>query len=386
MIPLPDFNEPVIWHVRATEDAQPFIPLSLRCQAVAAFADFLLQHSESRRYPEIIALAFWFRAAKLKNLNLPEAQTNKSVQRVFHIAPANVDTVFLYSLLLSVLSGNQNVIRISERSGHVTHILVQQLADFLASEAGRVIQSTISIIEYSATLQNVTEQLSDWSDLRVVWGGDKAIDAISAIAPKTKQICFPDRYSIAILELDNVATLPDIARALLREVLPFNQQACSSPKAIYWLNTSPELQRLFWQECETQLLQSTHEFNDSHKVEQQILLQVLMASFAMQLKDESGSKIASFAKVTNIGPLARCKVKNLTAEMLVAHTGNGLLVEKDIETSDELAYSPKLQTISCTHNVDTAKIAGKAKRIVQLGNALEFSEVWDGVDLLKVFN
>ncbi|MFC6804089.1 acyl-CoA reductase [Deinococcus caeni] len=34
---------------------------------------------------------------------------------VFHVPPANVDTIFIYSWLMSVLAGNRNVIRLSSR-------------------------------------------------------------------------------------------------------------------------------------------------------------------------------------------------------------------------------------------------------------------------------
>ena len=35
--------------------------------------------------------------------------------KTFHIAPSNVDTIFVYSWLISMLMGNINVIRISSR-------------------------------------------------------------------------------------------------------------------------------------------------------------------------------------------------------------------------------------------------------------------------------
>ena len=35
---------------------------------------------------------------------------------VFHVPPANVDTIFVYSWALSALAGNPNVVRISSRS------------------------------------------------------------------------------------------------------------------------------------------------------------------------------------------------------------------------------------------------------------------------------
>lgn len=356
--------------------------------SVLGFSAYLFKHVDSKQYPEIVSLAFWFRHAHLKQV-LGESKSNisqKSVNRVFHIAPANVDTVFMYSLLLSVLCGNKNIVRISQRSGDVTKLLVAYLREYMKSPKGAVLVSLISVIEYDAQHQHITEQLSQWCDLRVIWGGDKAIASISDIAPQTPQICFPDRYSVAVLQLDDTSNVTSIANAFLADILPFTQQACSSPKALYWLNTSRIHQEKFWQQVNLSLVSLTHQFEMSHKVEQHILLQRLIGNFGMTVIEDSGKKIADFAKLVNIGAIARCKVKTLTSSALAAHTGFGLIIENDILSVDEIACSSKLQTIAYRTLSEWQNPKGQFKRIVPIGKALEFSPVWDGVDLLQSFS
>ena len=310
----------------------------------------------------------------------------KNVNRVFHIAPANVDTVFMYSLLLSVLCGNKNIVRISQRSGDVTKLLVAYLRQYMKSAEGALLASLVSVIEYDAQYQDITEQLSHWCGLRVVWGGDSAIASISDIAPKTPQISFPDRYSVAVLQLDDTSNIVSVASAFLADVLPFTQQACSSPKALYWLNTSRIHQEKFWHQVNLLLASSIHQFELSHKVEQHVLLQRLIGNFGMMIIDETGKKIANFAQLVNVGVIARCKVKTLTSSVLAAHTGFGLVIEKDIVSVDEIACSSKLQTITHRTLSDWQNPNGQFKRVVPIGKALEFSPVWDGVDLLQSFS
>ena len=388
MIPLFNDNSPLTWHIEAQSLNHNRLQSLAEIRAsVAGFAAFLLKQNTAREHPEIVALAFWFRQAHLAQIteSMPTELKNKKVHRVFHIAPANVDTVFMYSVLLSVLCANQNIVRVSQRSGEVTWLLISQLKEYLKLPEGQVLANQVAVVEYEARHEQATEQLSNWCDLRVIWGGDEAIKAVTAIAPQTAQVCFPDRYSVALIKLDGSSDINALASQFLTDLLPFTQQACSSPKAIYWLNTSPDYQRLFWTAVEQRIEQLDHQFETSHKVNQHILLQKLAAGEGMKLVQDPGDKIASFAHIHNVGPIGRCKVNSLTAAMLEAHEGDGLVVEQDIGLVNEIAFSAKLQTISYTVTDELTTPKGEFKRVVPLGKALEFAPVWDGVDLPEAF-
>ena len=387
MIPLFSNNSPPLtWHIPADNLEHKRSPsLAAIHASVAGFASFLLKQNTAREYPEIVALAFWFRQAHLTQITaaMPTELQNKKVHRVFHIAPANVDTVFMYSVLLSVLCANQNIVRVSQRSGEVTWLLISLLREYLNLPKGQVLANLIAVVEYDARHEQVTEQLSNWCDLRVIWGGDEAIKTVSLIAPQTAQVCFPDRYSVAMLALDNTSDIVSIASGLLADVLPFNQQACSSPKAIFWLNTSQDIQQSFWDEVEKQLNATEHQFDISNKVEQQINFQYLAAAFGLTMENDDEQGNMSFARVQSVDVLGRCKVRYLTAEMLAAHTGNGLMLEQDVTSPNAIAFSAKLQTIVCAPA--SLDIQGEYKRTTRLGASLEFDTVWDGIDLLQVF-
>ncbi len=389
MIPLFNDNSPLTWHIEAESlNQKKLLSLAEIRASVAGFAAFLLKQNTARKHPEIVALAFWFRQAHLAQIteSMPTELTNKKVHRVFHIAPANVDTVFMYSVLLSVLCANQNIVRVSQRSGEVTWVLISLLKKYLKLPQGLALSSQVAVVEYNAQHEQVTEQLSNWCDLRVIWGGDEAIKAVSAIAPQTAQVCFPDRYSVAILSLDNISEIASKASWLLGDVLPFNQQACSSPKAVYWLNTPKNLQQNFWCEVENQLDSTQHKLDISSKVEQQINFQYLAAALGLIMDIDDEQKNKPFANIQSIGVLGRCKVRHLNGEILASHNGNGLILEQDITTPDALAFSEKLQTIACAVAPQVLEIEGEYKRITKLGNSLVFDTVWDGIDLLEVFH
>ena len=350
---------------------------------VAQFSQFLFSDNTSKTQPQLVALAFWCRKSNLQAINadfktLDNAGNRKPIGKVFHIAPANVDTVFFYSLLLSVLSGNSNIVRISERSGALCRQLLTLFQQFLVAKQPKLLPALVSIVEYSATENKITSACSQWCDLRIIWGGDSAIAAISAIAPSTKQLCFPDRFSIALCQLNEDDDIEKVAQAFVADFLPFNQQACSSPKALYWLNTAKALQQHFYCELNQHLAAHQQQFSLSEQVEKQINLQQLLLICDNPISD----------KIFN-SQFMQVQLKDLYAAHLIAHQGNGLLLTEDINHINQLPFDKKLQTVNQyglkQQQVDA--ISERAcKRITSFGQALTFSHIWDGVNLLKILS
>ena len=74
------------------------------------FGKMLMQDPQARRFPELVALGFWARAASIKRLqdrfDAAYPDTVRLARGVaFHIAPSNASgyTIFVYSLLLALL-------------------------------------------------------------------------------------------------------------------------------------------------------------------------------------------------------------------------------------------------------------------------------------------
>jgi hypothetical protein len=93
------------------------------------FSRALFQDAEARRYPELQALAYWLRKAELVRMReefagLATPHTLRAPRGlVFHVPPANVDTIFIYSWLVAVVTGNRNIIRLSPRASPQTDLL-----------------------------------------------------------------------------------------------------------------------------------------------------------------------------------------------------------------------------------------------------------------------
>lgn len=112
--------------------------------------------------------------------------------------------MFIYSLAVSVLMGNKNILRISARMNapHI-NILFNILNSLLKDESYSNLCKYINIISYGHDVE-ISTFLSKASNARVIWGGDNTVSTFKSIdaSPKTKDIVFADRISVLIVDCE----------------------------------------------------------------------------------------------------------------------------------------------------------------------------------------
>ncbi|HEX4814846.1 MAG TPA: acyl-CoA reductase, partial [Nonomuraea sp.] len=210
---------------------------------LAAFGRRLLGSAWARRHPELGSLGFFLRPSELARTVEALGGEHVRVPRglVFHIPPANVDTVFVYSWALSALMGNRNVVRLSPRSGPVADVIVETLREVLR-EADPMVGETQRIVSYDRSDGGATAALSAACDLRVIWGGDDTVREVRRhpLAPHARDLVFPDRSSFAVMRAAAWLCAARAARATVAEGFVndaywFDQAACSSPRTVFWV-------------------------------------------------------------------------------------------------------------------------------------------------------
>lgn len=390
--PLDDW-EIAISDLVATRRSDPFSEES--ASFVAAFSGLLRNHPGSRTYPELAALAYWFRPAAVKRLHTRFLDHNRGRcvrprGLVFHLAPSNVDVLFAYGWLLSVLAGNSNIARLSEKVTPQRNVLLQILADMAASSAhGRVLQNSL-LISYPHD-DSVTGKLSRACDVRLIWGGDATVEHIRQIPlrPTAVELAFADRYSLAALKTIEVLALSSnqlekLADRFANDILLFNQQACSSPRSIFWIGGAGEevsaARTRFWHALE----RAASRFpNPPHAMIGRLTDAFLLAA--------SGGTRAISCPLASF-PL-RAFGSGITDLERSLHGGNGFLTEHALDHLAQLAGSvcEREQTlvafgftseelVAFTRELPTRAV----DRIVAPGEALNFDSVWDGIDLFGV--
>ena len=99
------------------------------------FSRLTLADNEAKNWPDVIGLGFWCRPSSIARMQ----SENRSVAHrygrgvAFHIAPGNVAVNFAYSLIVGLLTGNSNIVRLPGRVHPQTAIVVRLFNSALQS-------------------------------------------------------------------------------------------------------------------------------------------------------------------------------------------------------------------------------------------------------------
>jgi hypothetical protein len=346
----------------------------------------------TRSHPQLGALAYWLRRGEVERLHATwragEDERTVLVPRgvVFHVPPANVDTMAAYSWLLAAFAGNANVVRLAGERPAATEVLLDNVGEVLTDHPG--IATSTAFVTYGHEA-DISTALST-ADVRVVWGGDDTIQALRAIPrpPRSIELGFADRSSLAVLEAGRVAGLDDAALAGLAErmandVFWFDQLACSSPRLVVWLGDEGAAEA-----ARARLYPALRDLAARRGN---------VASTSNRLaKLVHAADVAADGRVRALDWRSETVTVAELAEPLFPRDGpgGGLLYDTRIDDLGALVdlVDGRDQTVS-HFGIDGTRLRDLARelngrgidRMVPVGDALRFDRVWDGIDLLQAF-
>jgi hypothetical protein len=344
----------------------------------------LLSNNEAKKYPDVITFAFWCRKSNLKALSKPYLEEQRLGRGVaFHIAPSNVPVNFAYSLVTGMLAGNANVVRIPSKSFAQVDIICGAINELLRQFPQ--IAARLCLVRYAHD-KSITDALSSMCISRIIWGGDETIKEIrtSPIPPRANEITFPDRFSVCVINADEYLLKNEkskIAKDFFNDTYLTDQNACTSPKIIFWTGKEREsVRREFWSLLEK--IVGEYELQAVQAVDKLTAFYEYAADSECELKSGKDNKII--------------RVKTSVNVKMLEHLGNsGYFYECDIENIAEILpiCTRKLQTVSYI-GFDTEelrkffieKAPEGVDRIVPVGKTMDFALVWDGVDLIQALS
>lgn len=357
------------------------------------FARQLLKPAVARRYPELASLGFFLRRGEITKTLARVADEPGQLRfprgLVFHVPPANVDTIFVYSWALSALAGNTNVVRISSRSAGAATAVLDALNATLA-DAHPAIAQTQRMVTYGRD-DAVTAALSAAADLRVIWGGDRSVTEIRRhpLAPHARDVTFPDRSSFTVISAAGwLAASPrerdDAALAFYNDAYWFDQAACASPRAVYWVGAPADADAAredLFARLRTVLLEKRIEVDAAMAVEKRVAtygLAVEGAATGIRF-DSNELAMVDLARPGDIprrwlgaGTFPQARVDSLADLVPMVVRRDQTVTHFGFAEDELLAFARSLGG----RGVD---------RIVPLGSALTFASVWDGYDLMHEF-
>ncbi len=353
----------------------------------------LFSNAASQRHPECVALAFWLRRSHLEELKAAFQSYERPQQRlvprgaVFHIAPANVETMFVYSWILSLLVGNANIVRLPSKQSPALNLLFKDIQKTLDDPRFEDIKATTCLLSYGHE-ENITAAISESVDVRILWGGDATINKLRQypLQPSAKELTFADRfaysaiYAAMYLKADEREKM-NIVRLFYNDMYWYDQQACSSPRAIFWCGSKVEIAAA-----------SEEFYRQMHRLVQEKKY-VIPLSAALQKETNIYNQAVNlpFKKIQRFSnELAIIELDAFDPKCRL-YNGWGLLYHAGISALSDLApyVSSKDQTLTYygwTYD-ELAQFAEQINgqgldRIVPIGQALNFDYLWDGYNLL----
>tara|TARA_B100002051_G_C16713715_1_gene628144 strand:- start:297 stop:1478 length:1182 start_codon:yes stop_codon:yes gene_type:complete len=212
--------------------------------------------SNIHRYPDIKTAAFWCRKKNIEKLKKETVNGNLKIGigKIFHITPSNVPTNFFYSMIMGLLTGNSNIVKVPTKEFDQVKIICNAINSLIKNNT--FIKKRISIIQYDYSKIDITKRISENCNGRIIWGGDKSINEIKNLTTKTKciDVIFPDRYSLALLNANKIFNLSNskikkLARDFYNDTFFYDQNACTSPHLILWVGNSNIIEKAkkkFW--------------------------------------------------------------------------------------------------------------------------------------------
>ncbi len=358
------------------------------CCFLADFSHELLQDPACKAYPDITSVAFWARRGNIERLKKYMEGSEFRIGRglAFHVTPSNIPVQFIFSYMFGLLAGNANIVRVTSRDypeiSRICSVLKRVLEDY------PVLKDMTAIVRYPRE-SSYTKEFSARCQVRLIWGGDDTIRSIREypIMPRAIELVFPDRYSLAVLNADEVEKsgekeLQQLVQNFYNDTFLMDQNACSSPQLILWQDGADHLsgKNRFWK----------------------VLEQLVVKRYDLAPIKATG-KYAAFCRnavnFPNAGQLSgetnylyHIPLRELSKDMDNLRGQFGLFYEYDVRSLNELGpfVNEKYQTLTYygLQPEDLSEIVKEhhwlgIDRIVPVGKALDMDILWDGYNLVK---
>lgn len=344
----------------------------------------VMRDARSRAYSDVITFGFWIRRGsvlKLKDrFEKQDGMLRMGKGTAFHIAPSNVPCNFAYSLASGLLTGNANVVRVPSKDFPQVAVLADAFQKVL--DQYEDMKPYVILVRYGRE-KEINDFFSSIADIRIVWGGNQTIAELrkSELQPRSGEITFADRYSLAVIDADSYLAIEDkekTAEDFYNDTFFSDQNACTSPRIIIWTGREIEkAKKVFWEE-EHKLAEKKYTFQAIQGVNK------LTSSYLIAAA-EPGVKIAE--RSDNL--IVRVAVPEIRDDLMDYRDNSGYFYEYDCEDIchiRNLCNDKGCQTIAYIGDSSMilpliqAGVKG-IDRVVPMGKTMDFDLIWDGYDL-----
>jgi len=379
------------WDVEEFKKLKPMTPFSDKViDYLNSLSKELNKNNQTRFYPDVATFAFFCRRAnllQLKHTHYHDDSIRIGRGLVYHIAPSNVPVNFAYSLIVGMLSGNSNIVRVPSKYFDQVKIIVEAINALSEMNKHKAVSKRIALVRYDRS-NSATAIFSSLCDVRIIWGGDETINQIrkNVLAPRAFDITFADRYSICAINANEFIYEKEpkkIINGFYNDTYLFDQNACTSPHLVIWVGTEANVKSaklVFWDNLHNLV-------KDNYNI-QPILAIDKVTNLYDQAIQMPGIKLIE----PDDNLLWRIKLNDLSRDIDKFSCNAGYFSEYHISSLMELSkiINRKYQTLAyygfsakkLNELIYKLKPTG-IDRIVPIGKTMDFSLIWDGYNLVN---
>lgn len=347
----------------------------------------LMASNKAKKYPDVIAFAFWIRRASLYKASLPYRDGGQRIGRgvAFHIAPSNIPVQFAVSMTYALTAGNASVIRISDKKFEQVDIICEAVR-FVIEDGYPDLKPYICIIRYAHN-DEITQSLTDLCDIRMIWGGNRTIAAVrkAAIKARCLDLGFADRYSIAVIDSDEYLDKDSgiLAVDFYNDTYFSDQNACSSPRLVVWTgNSIAKAKEVFWDALEK-------------VIHQKYTMDPISGSEKLLKTAVCAASHPGVREIKKDNLLVRVELPLLYDDIMDFKGNCGYFFECSVDKLERLVPIMKQDCQTVTY---IGELEGRLRqiinengvkgvdRIVPVGHAADIAFVWDGLDLPNILS
>ena len=379
------------WNIQSFVEQKPTIPFSDEViEYLNTLSKELNQNKRIKSFPDVATFSFYCRKSNILQLK-KKFNNNEQIKLglgvLFHIAPSNVAINFAYSLVVGLLSGNLNIVRVPSKYFEQVEMVAKAIKAISKSKKHKAVSNRIVLVNYDSAT-DLTKSFSSVCDVRVIWGGDETILRIreNKLKPRAFDLTFADRYSICIINSDKYIeekNYKQIASGFFNDTYLFDQNACTSPHLIIWVGNKSSIEKGQFQFWETLYFLAKNNYQ---------LASGVVIDKLTNLFDHAISAKGLKLKNNKDNLLWRVHVDELQSNIDEFRCNSGYFAEYYAEDLKEIEgiINKKYQTLAYYGfaNEELKNLIKDLKpngidRIVPIGKTMDFSLIWDGYDLIN---
>ncbi|WP_440910938.1 acyl-CoA reductase [Candidatus Pelagibacter sp.] len=367
--------------------SEPFSDLSL--DFFNELSTKIFKDKNSHNFRDLVTFAFWCRKNNLEKIknNFVENNFRIGLGKIFHLTPSNVPIAFIYSFVFGMLSGNSNIIRVSNPNLEQVQLLINLIKKIFKIKKFKKILTSNSFIHYEKNTK-ISEYFSSFVDGRIIWGSNKTVDEFKKYKTKTKcvDLLFSDKYSLSFISSKKLQKLNkdqflDLIKKFYNDVFIMDQNACSSPHLIVWEKKPlKNMIEAFWNELD--------KFVQTNYLKSLSISSKKYLTLNRYLLDNEELKIDKFKSAY----INRIKLRKLEKNIKNFRGFSGIFFEYEIKKISDLnkILDRDFQTLSYfgydkiffKKIFKTQKFKG-VDRIVPIGGSLDINLIWDGINVIN---